>query len=241
MHKKHDGFTLAELLIAMVILGIIASFFIPQILNAMGQQAYTAKIRDAVALIENSVYTCTLESSCSYQVNDDFHRNFVNPTLNTSVPKWKNVQNSSSVFDDTAIGMAADTHPCDRDSANTIFDSNSSSAWVLLTSGQLIVGLDSAPMRAATVAARTFSFCIDANGSGGPNLPGQDIRVGNFALERQVVNNLATGGNPTPTDFSWGNPNGPVTSSTLGGGSALTGPCAPASGTNCDAAIALGR
>lgn len=241
MLKKHAGFTLAELLIAMVILGIIASFFIPQVLNSVGQQAYVSKIRDAVALLENGIYTCTLQSSCSYLVTEDFHRNFVNPAVNTSVGKWKNISNSAAVFDDTVIGMPANTHPCDAGTTGAIFDAASSTGWVLLTSGQLIVGLDSAPMRAATVAARTFSFCIDANGAGGPNVPGQDIRLGNFALERQVTDNTATGGNPTSTDFIWGNPNGVVSAATLATGGALTGVCAPAGGTNCDAATALGR
>lgn len=241
MMKQQSGFTLAELLIAMVILGIIASFFIPQVLNSVGQQAYISKIRDGVALLENGIYTCTLQSSCSYAVGEDFHRNFVNPTVNTSVGKWKNISNSTAAFDDTAIGMPTNTHPCDAGTTGAIFNAGSSTGWVLLTSGQLIVGLDSAPMRAATVAARTFSFCIDANGAGGPNIPGQDIRLGNFALERQMVDNTASDGTPTSTDFVWGNPNGTVSAIVLGGGGALTGVCAPAGGTNCDAATALGR
>lgn len=242
MMKKQAGFTLAELLIAMVILGIIASFFIPQVLNAVGQQGNISKIKDTVALIEQSLYNCTLDSSCaSPAIGEDFHRIFVNPATNTTVSKWKNLSNSAAAFDDTLIGMPANTHPCDAGTTGTIYNAASGTGWVLLTSGQLIVGLDSAPMRAATVAARTFSFCLDANGAGGPNVPGQDIRLGNFALERQVVDNTATAGNPTATDFAWGNPNGTVSAATLATGGALTGVCAPAGGTNCDAATALGR
>lgn len=242
MMKKQAGFTLAELLIAMVILGIIASFFIPQVLNAVGQQGNISKIKDTVALMEQSLYNCTLDSSCgTIATADNFYKLFVDPTVSTSVPKWKNIGGAAIAFEATNIGLVDNQHPCDTGTTGSPTTAATSTGWVLLTSGQLITGLASAPMRAATLNARTFAFCLDANGAGGPNVPGQDIRYGNFALQRTFgADNTGSTGSPTATDFNWGVSNGTATTvfdATTA--AAIADP--PCNTVNCDAATALGR
>jgi prepilin-type N-terminal cleavage/methylation domain-containing protein len=49
IHPK--GFTLAELLISLAILGVIATFTIPKIISAQQNSQYTAEAKEAVAMI----------------------------------------------------------------------------------------------------------------------------------------------------------------------------------------------
>ncbi len=49
-----QGFTLAELLIALAILGVIATFTIPKILAAQQDQSYNAKAKEAAAMVSTA-------------------------------------------------------------------------------------------------------------------------------------------------------------------------------------------
>lgn len=50
--KSSPGFTLAELLIALVILGVIATFTIPKILQAQQNQKYNAIAKETIAVVQ---------------------------------------------------------------------------------------------------------------------------------------------------------------------------------------------
>lgn len=51
MTKRHPGFTLAELLIALAILGVIATFTIPKILSSQQTGTYSASAKEVMASI----------------------------------------------------------------------------------------------------------------------------------------------------------------------------------------------
>lgn len=51
--KLNRGFTLAELLIALAILGVIAAFSIPKVLSAQQNQTYNAIAKEAAATYQN--------------------------------------------------------------------------------------------------------------------------------------------------------------------------------------------
>ncbi|HEY9745737.1 MAG TPA: type II secretion system protein [Oculatellaceae cyanobacterium] len=53
-HDEQSGFTLAELLIALAILGVIATFTIPKVLISGQNGEYNAKAKEAVAMISEA-------------------------------------------------------------------------------------------------------------------------------------------------------------------------------------------
>jgi prepilin-type N-terminal cleavage/methylation domain-containing protein len=63
MMRKAAGFTLAELLISLAILGVIATFTIPKILGAAGNGQNTAIAKEAASMISGSMSTYQLNSS----------------------------------------------------------------------------------------------------------------------------------------------------------------------------------
>src|SRR5262249_44303219 len=70
-HYPGKGFTLAELLIALVILGVIATFTIPKVLVAQQDQKYDAIAKETAAMISGAyqVYqqNNTVTSTTSFQ------------------------------------------------------------------------------------------------------------------------------------------------------------------------------
>lgn len=61
--RAHKGFTLAELLIALAILGVIATFTIPKILTAQANGQNTAVAKEAASMINASYITYTLNNT----------------------------------------------------------------------------------------------------------------------------------------------------------------------------------
>jgi prepilin-type N-terminal cleavage/methylation domain-containing protein len=61
--RAHKGFTLAELLIALAILGVIATFTIPKILSASANGQNTAVAKEAASMINGAYTTYTLQNT----------------------------------------------------------------------------------------------------------------------------------------------------------------------------------
>lgn len=59
------GFTLAELLIALAILGVIATFTIPKVLSAQQNSAYNAKAKEAAGIMAEAYQLYKLENGIS--------------------------------------------------------------------------------------------------------------------------------------------------------------------------------
>lgn len=55
--RDYKGFTLAELLIALAILGVIATFTIPKILQAQQNQKKQAILKETISIVSNLGYT----------------------------------------------------------------------------------------------------------------------------------------------------------------------------------------
>jgi prepilin-type N-terminal cleavage/methylation domain-containing protein len=56
MKSKSQGFTLAEMLIALALIGIIAAMLIPKILQSSSQKTDIAKARNLMSLVERAYY-----------------------------------------------------------------------------------------------------------------------------------------------------------------------------------------
>ncbi len=159
------GFTLAELLIALALLGVIAAFTIPKIFNAAGNNRTVATLRETVS---------TLEQSYS-----DLRTQGIVPTAGTlfaAILPQINATSSGAA----ANGFVA-PHPC------AVAPVAALTGFIQLANGAMVTGLSgggalraAAPVPAEGAQINTI-VCIDVDGAGsGPNAVGQDIFVGNF-------------------------------------------------------------
>lgn len=198
MMKAQQGFTLAELLIALALLGVIAAFTIPKVLNAASNNEAIAKSREAVSVLESTFNNIKLESR-------------IDPTqdLYGNISRYINSvkQSTGSVTATTGtVGPLSTvaTHPC-----------AGFTGWVQLANGTVISGLYATPATAANrltssvpaTATNNYMICIDYNAAGGPNVAGTDIFLGTF-------NQWASYGSAAPQDparpFFWGDANNNV-------------------------------
>ena len=79
-YHRYKAFTLAELLVAMGVLGVIATFSIPKILNAQQSAVSTAVAKEAMASVSQAYMTYQLNSSISSNTLADDIRGLFNST-----------------------------------------------------------------------------------------------------------------------------------------------------------------
>ncbi|MDD3236639.1 MAG: type II secretion system protein [Candidatus Gastranaerophilales bacterium] len=115
--KIKQGFTLAEVLITLVIIGVIAALTIPALLNNTNKEEYKIALKKAAAILQQASdlqYAQTHENALSYDSADDWYNKFFSKRLNivSSMPsssspavhanKWE----SGAITFYTADGMA---------------------------------------------------------------------------------------------------------------------------------------
>lgn len=64
-YRSQSAFTLAELLIALAILGVIATFTIPKVLNSQQNTSYKAIAKENIAMLSGAYRQYTLENGAS--------------------------------------------------------------------------------------------------------------------------------------------------------------------------------
>jgi prepilin-type N-terminal cleavage/methylation domain-containing protein len=170
MRTSHKGFTLAELLIALALLGIIAAFTIPKVLQAAGSQEATAKVREAVSTLEQAWYNLKMQNI--YIAGSDLYSNFTANTNNNAagLNVLQNAPGTTSAASAPYNGLAV-AHPC---AAFT--------GWLQFQNGVVISGLVSALVIPPDLNTNSTNYiiCIDYNGASMPNTAGQDVFYGNF-------------------------------------------------------------
>jgi len=192
MSSSHKGFTLAEVLIALALLGVVAAFTIPKVLQATGNQERTAKVREAVATLEQAWYAQKLQNS--YTAGGSLYNSLV---IN---PGGLNVINQG-LGTPVADGALQANHPC----GNTAH----SAGWVQFPNGTIISGLNRTGVNGRlldiVVAGReNHLICIDFNGNAGRNTTGQDIFFGNFNQFGNFDGGTIFPGGEAVKNFNWG-------------------------------------
>lgn len=144
--KTHKAFTLAELLIALVILAEIATFSIPKILVSVENQQKKAAFKETIAALSEAVYMGTIDGSL---------------TKDTSLAPYL-----ASKLNAVKICLSnASTEGC---WTNTGWVGEESEAGFLIHSGVSIAGI-------RTSTGEGFdNILMDWNGSAGPNTEGND-------------------------------------------------------------------
>ncbi len=105
MSKKAPGFTLAELLISLAVLGVIATFTIPKVLNGSQNSQYNAMTKEVAAMLVNAQKAYSLENG-----------SLLNTGISDFTPYMNYVSvDTSSIIDEkngqTTLGCTA-TLPC---------------------------------------------------------------------------------------------------------------------------------
>jgi prepilin-type N-terminal cleavage/methylation domain-containing protein len=216
MIKASKGFTLAELLIALALLGIIAAFTIPKVLNASTTQERAAKIRETVSTLEQAYYGQKMKNLIATGAGNGLFQN-----LNTVV---NSAQSATGAVPAQTLPA---THPCVVAATAQAGGLDLKLGYMVFQNGVVVTGLSSNTAAVAGAGGafdslqwddashdmtRNYAICIDYNGSAAPNTPGQDVFVGNFNQYGCFGPNAATvgctaGGLPTAEtikDFNWG-------------------------------------
>ena len=118
LKKGQKGFTLAEMLIALALIGIIAAMLIPKLLQSSGQRTDIAKARNLMSLVERSYYEAAQdpEGPSQAQVMFNFIRGRVNGTQTAAgvpaggCPNANNPQGGFTFADGTAVTFYAATN-----------------------------------------------------------------------------------------------------------------------------------
>ena len=156
--KHHKGFTLAELLISLAILGVIATFTIPKILTAQQNGRDAAVFKETVATLNAVLYQGIVEGALTPSTVASYYLSHVNAV------KICNSNSSTQGCWNTAIQGVADNGQINE-------------PGLILHNGAVVVGLDNCcgnggmgfqPGEAAG------NFVIDVNGLAGPNQLNQD-------------------------------------------------------------------
>jgi prepilin-type N-terminal cleavage/methylation domain-containing protein len=222
------GFTLAEVLIALALLGIVAAFAIPKVLETTGKQEAKAKLQETVGILEG-LYN---EDRLSGLYDAYFFQ--VAPNTN-NISMYNAMQNRLNVLKKSATTVFADTtHPCYFRGYEGS-PSASNYGQIVLPNGVLVTGLagtnatysDNTINGIKTytlISSANESICIDINGPGnGADSLGQDIFIGNFNITGDF--DRAGGSLFTPRlgnrSFYWGSKSQPIYTQS---GAALSAP-----------------
>jgi prepilin-type N-terminal cleavage/methylation domain-containing protein len=149
------GFTLAELLIALAILGVIATFAIPKVLLSQANQKRNAVLKEVIGMLSDIEY----QGWITKQV-----------TTSTQFQSWYfskinavKLCNSNSLSEGCWTSAQGDPAPSARNEPG-----------VILANGAYVVGMDSDPGDDDGAGHVSNTILIDWNGPDGPNLTGQD-------------------------------------------------------------------
>lgn len=149
--RRHTAFTLAELLISLVVLGIIATFTIPKVLQAQQSGQYNSEFKETAAMVTNA-----------YKIYQQQHSGTVGMTGMDLTPYMNYVQTSTSsavVFD----GLV----PSDCSYFGPAGGGNGGSCFILHNSGTLgVFGTPYTLATSETTSALYFVFDPSTSQSG---------------------------------------------------------------------------
>lgn len=202
--KYFSGFTIVELLIALTIMGTIAAFTIPKVVNGINSNDYKYRVQMAAAMISTAYNKAQMDNAITITTKPS------DLTPYMSYVNYKTTGSIDSIYNATGTMACDATHAC-----------------ITLHNGAVIRFYDADPFGSLTAAHYAIIFHVDADGvmtsSGTTDGPSKSVELYLYAtngrvVDRSLIDNLtycgASGGdgvctsgrapgNYTPTWFSW--------------------------------------
>jgi prepilin-type N-terminal cleavage/methylation domain-containing protein len=156
--KQLLGFTLAEILVALVILGLAAGFTIPKLLTATGNTQTKAILKEHIAQVNQVLYAADLDGILIGTLSE--------ATLMTYL---KGKFNYISSCYNTSAGCSYSTSPHHYPGYPTTWPT------LIFADGATLSFVEN-----AFSSGKVISIVIDVNGATAPNLPGEDELLINY-------------------------------------------------------------
>ena len=189
MKKKNKAFTLAEVLITLTIIGVIAAMTIPNLMQSYRKHQVEVGVKTAYSLLNNALTMAKAEhgslveamelSNASDNPKKYFSQNYVEPYLKVT-KTTEPLQSANTIFNDTSLKRI------DGSVANQAL--TNPYAWRQL---QLQNGMFLGVSRDTLASRLIYYFVFDINGNKGPNQIAHDIFY--FSLEPTEPNKLYAG------------------------------------------------
>lgn len=174
---KKRGFTLAEVMIALGLIGVIASLTIPTFVANSKNRANAAKLATTVSAVENA-FTSMIATEA---VNDLTETDFGSARTETNFGKYLKLQGSDTTlasYYGTANPFVTLSKTGSQPTVTRIFQAKSGALLIYNDSSVAAAADDSHP-------GSIGQLTIDVNGSAKPNVWGRDVfyfRIGNDGL-----------------------------------------------------------
>ncbi len=189
MHLKKAGFTLAELLVALALLGLIAAFTIPKLIGASLDNKYNGIAKEAIAATAQTWLTMHYNGtgSSNTTAGDIMNNmNYVYKDTNTTIDSMPTI----------APSTCTPTYPCIR-----------------LHNGAMLQAITALPF-GGTSSTNCVIFQLDPDGiltDNTTNNPGKAVKffiyydggVTDRVHVRAGTNSYDAGGGATPSWFTW--------------------------------------
>ena len=177
---RRNAFTLAETLITLSIIGVVAAITVPTLMTNMNKQTYVTGLKKAYSQLQNAMKMLPLENGCS---TGDLHCVFSGGDFNANF-----IRLVSEQFKTTKIFINEENNYC-TDNAKNCFVTEDG---MIYTMG----GFHDSTMR------------VDVNGIKGPNKYGRDIfgfRFTSYDISNQIYYGLLLPvGSKQHGEFEWG-------------------------------------
>ena len=177
------GFTLAEVLITLVIIGIIASMTIPSVINAQHDKEILARLKKSYSILSQTLMTSqAFNGSYTGWGLQDNSNNSSKHTYDNYISPY--IKSMKRCINEAGCWTSERTKAFDgRTTATGAFDSGmgQNNVTFVLADGSIvsmdIYGNDAESVFGVTenLVYPTLTFAVDINGDKGPNKLGQDV------------------------------------------------------------------
>lgn len=186
--KKRRGFTIAEVLLALAVIGVVAAITIPSAIKNTRKQIIETKLAVTVSILNQALRGAELKYGgmsiwdlTGYQVNDfdsdnydisDAGASFVNKYL---APNLKTINNGSSSSTLRSLGYKT---PWKSPNGQTVFNLDKKVYPIILSNGTVIVHYGAKYVETNDPTkqhVKSIFLFVDLDGPGGDNTTGRDL------------------------------------------------------------------